>query len=147
MMMIAFVMRMRMLMNARMMLHDAPTRFDAAETEYIAAKLDMQKKEDLKERMTEHLMIIIQENETRKAEKLQELMTKMVRGLSTCFLQCRSVTLDASSRQDPGGSENRSQSTPLVATVCKHLNQCCAVPCRALWHSLVTWLSFVVALC
>ena len=116
MMMIAFVMRMRMLMNARMMLHDAPTRFDAAETEYIAAKLDMQKKEDLKERMTEHLMIIIQENETRKAEKLQELMTKMVRGLSTCFLQCRSVTLDASSRQDPGGSENRSQSTPLVAT-------------------------------
>lgn len=55
----------------------AKTRFDAAEMEYISAKLDVQKKEDLKERMTEHLMIIIQENETRKAEKLQELMTKM----------------------------------------------------------------------
>jgi hypothetical protein len=37
----------------------------------------MQKKADLKERLTEHLMIIIQENETRKAEKLQMLMTKM----------------------------------------------------------------------
>jgi hypothetical protein len=56
---------------------EAKERFDAVEQEYVCSKLDMQRKADLKERLTEHLMIIIQENETRKAEKLHQLMTKM----------------------------------------------------------------------
>jgi hypothetical protein len=50
---------------------EAKERFDAVEQEYVCSKLDMQRKADPKERLTEHLMIIIQEIETRKAEKLR----------------------------------------------------------------------------
>ncbi len=40
---------------------DATRRFAAAEREFIAAKLDLHTKRELKEQLTEHLMIIIQE--------------------------------------------------------------------------------------
>ena len=43
----------------------------------MAAKLDMHAKLDKKESLTEHLMVIIQKNEERKAQKLEELMKKM----------------------------------------------------------------------
>lgn len=52
-------------------------RYDAAETEFVAAKLDMHAKLVQKESLTEHLMVIIQKNEERKAQKLEELMKKM----------------------------------------------------------------------
>uniref|UniRef100_A0A8C5UT68 RAB6-interacting golgin n=3 Tax=Microcebus murinus TaxID=30608 RepID=A0A8C5UT68_MICMU len=55
----------------------ARKRFDRAETEYITAKLDLQRKTEIKEQLTEHLCTIIQENELRKAKKLEELMQQL----------------------------------------------------------------------
>uniref|UniRef100_A0A6J0VFS1 RAB6-interacting golgin n=1 Tax=Pogona vitticeps TaxID=103695 RepID=A0A6J0VFS1_9SAUR len=55
----------------------ARKRYDKAETEYVAAKLDFQKKTEVKEQLTEHLCTIIQQNELRKAQKLEELMQQL----------------------------------------------------------------------
>uniref|UniRef100_W5M1C0 RAB6-interacting golgin n=1 Tax=Lepisosteus oculatus TaxID=7918 RepID=W5M1C0_LEPOC len=55
----------------------ARKRFEKAEAEYIAAKLDLHKKTDIKEQLTEHLYTIIQQNEQRKAGKLEELMKQL----------------------------------------------------------------------
>lgn len=52
-------------------------RFDRAEAEYITAKLDLQRKTETKEQLTEHLCTIIQQNELRKAKKLEELMQQL----------------------------------------------------------------------
>ncbi|XP_038650497.1 RAB6-interacting golgin isoform X2 [Scyliorhinus canicula] len=52
-------------------------RYDKAEVEYVAAKLDLYKKTELKEQLTEHLCTIIQQNELRKADKLEELMHQL----------------------------------------------------------------------
>ncbi|XP_047377635.1 RAB6-interacting golgin isoform X2 [Sciurus carolinensis] len=55
----------------------AQKRFDRAEAEYITAKLDLQRKTEIKEQLTEHLCTIIQQNELRKAKKLEELMKQL----------------------------------------------------------------------
>ncbi|KAK6484169.1 RAB6-interacting golgin-like [Huso huso] len=52
----------------------ARKHFEKAEVEYVSAKLDLHKKMDVKEQLTEHLYTIIQQNELRKAYKLEELM-------------------------------------------------------------------------
>lgn len=52
-------------------------RYDRAEREFIEAKMDLQKKSDLKEQLTEHLYTIIHQNELRKAEKLSHLMNEL----------------------------------------------------------------------
>ncbi|KAE8611307.1 hypothetical protein XENTR_v10012402 [Xenopus tropicalis] len=52
-------------------------RYDKAEAEYILAKVDLHKKTELKEQLTEHLCTIIQQNEARKAKKLEELMQQL----------------------------------------------------------------------
>ncbi|XP_036298112.1 RAB6-interacting golgin isoform X2 [Pipistrellus kuhlii] len=56
---------------------NARKRFDKAEAEYVTAKLDLQRKTDIKEQLTEHLCTIIQQNELRKANKLEELMQQL----------------------------------------------------------------------
>ncbi|KAM7054173.1 RAB6-interacting golgin isoform 2-T2 [Molossus nigricans] len=56
---------------------NAQKRFDRAEAEYVTAKLDLQRKTDIKEQLTEHLCTIIQQNELRKARKLEELMQQL----------------------------------------------------------------------
>lgn len=43
----------------------------------MAAKLDLQRKTETKEQLTEHLCTIIQQNELRKAKKLEELMLQL----------------------------------------------------------------------
>lgn len=43
----------------------------------MAAKMNLHKKTECKEQLTEHLYVIIEENEARKAKKLEELMTKL----------------------------------------------------------------------
>lgn len=43
----------------------------------MAAKLDFQKKTEVKEQLTEHLCTIIQQNELRKAQKLEGLMQQL----------------------------------------------------------------------
>ncbi|XP_020826141.2 LOW QUALITY PROTEIN: RAB6-interacting golgin [Phascolarctos cinereus] len=55
----------------------ARKRFDKAESEYVAAKLDLQRKTEIKEHLTEHLCTIIQQNELRKARKLEALMQQL----------------------------------------------------------------------
>ncbi|XP_073500189.1 RAB6-interacting golgin isoform X2 [Phyllobates terribilis] len=55
----------------------AKKRYDKAESEYVAAKLDFYKKTQIKEQLTEHLCTIIQQNELRKAKKLEELMQQL----------------------------------------------------------------------
>lgn len=50
---------------------------EKAESEYVAAKLDLHKKTEVKEQLTEHLCAIIQQNELRKARKLEELMQQL----------------------------------------------------------------------
>ncbi|XP_075178068.1 RAB6-interacting golgin isoform X3 [Anomaloglossus baeobatrachus] len=52
-------------------------RYDKAESEYVSAKLDLYKKTQIKEQLTEHLCTIIQQNELRKAKKLEELMQQL----------------------------------------------------------------------
>ncbi|XP_044529595.1 RAB6-interacting golgin isoform X2 [Gracilinanus agilis] len=55
----------------------ARKRFDKAEAEYVAAKLDLQRKTEIKEHLTEHLCTIIQQNELRKARKLEALTRQL----------------------------------------------------------------------
>lgn len=50
---------------------------ERAEAEYVTAKLDLHKKTEVKEQLTEHLTAIIQQNELRKALKLDELMLQL----------------------------------------------------------------------
>lgn len=50
---------------------------EKAEAEYVAAKLDLHRKAEVKEQLTEHLCAIIQQNELRKARKLEELMQQL----------------------------------------------------------------------
>ena len=52
-------------------------RHEKAEKEYVNSKLDLKLKEERKEELTQHLYTIIQENELRKANKLEELMRKL----------------------------------------------------------------------
>merc|ERR1711912_38999 len=55
----------------------AKTRYQAAEKEYLAAKLDYGSKEETKDELVEQLMTLIQENEERKKEKLESLVKKL----------------------------------------------------------------------
>ena len=52
-------------------------RYESAEQEYVAAKLDLHNCQDLKEGLEEHLFTIIKLNETKKSEKLAELHNKL----------------------------------------------------------------------
>ncbi len=52
-------------------------RYDLAEKEFVTAKLNLHTKRERKELLTEHLMTIIEESETRKASKLSELMNQL----------------------------------------------------------------------
>ncbi|XP_061094902.1 RAB6-interacting golgin [Conger conger] len=55
----------------------ARKRYEKAEAEYVSAKLDLHSKTEVKEQLTEHLYTIIQENEQRKARKLEQLMRQL----------------------------------------------------------------------
>ena len=52
-------------------------RYDKAEKEFVAAKLNLHKKQDRKELLTEHLATIIEDSEVRKAGKLNDLMSQL----------------------------------------------------------------------
>ncbi|KAJ8274458.1 hypothetical protein COCON_G00090830 [Conger conger] len=53
------------------------TRYNRAEATFVKAKLDLHRKAELKEQLAEHLCAIIQQNEQRKAQKLEELMKQL----------------------------------------------------------------------
>ena len=52
-------------------------RFDCAEREYVSAKMAVNNCSERKELLSEHLCTIIQQNETRKAHKLSQLMREL----------------------------------------------------------------------
>ena len=52
-------------------------RYEQAEAEFVAAKIDLHRRSERKELLTEHLYAIIQQNEERKAKKLEDLMAKL----------------------------------------------------------------------
>ncbi|CAG5123386.1 unnamed protein product [Candidula unifasciata] len=56
---------------------EAQKRYEKAEKEFVAAKMDLFSKCETKEHLTEHLYTIIHQNEVRKAKKLVELMEKL----------------------------------------------------------------------
>ncbi|XP_072176470.1 uncharacterized protein [Diadema setosum] len=56
---------------------EAQRRYEKAEAEFVAAKINLHKKSEMKEALTEHLCTIIHQNELRKAKKLEELVSKL----------------------------------------------------------------------
>jgi len=52
-------------------------RYENAEQEFVAAKLDLHNCKELKEGLQEHLFTIIKLNETKKSEKLSELHNRL----------------------------------------------------------------------
>jgi hypothetical protein len=58
-------------------LYAARGRYEKAEAEFMDAKMDLQVKKNSKTLLTEHLTLLIQQNEQRKAEKLEELMGRL----------------------------------------------------------------------
>ena len=52
-------------------------RFERAEKEYVESKVALHHSTEHKELLAEHLCAVIQENEIRKAKKLEELMVKL----------------------------------------------------------------------
>ncbi|KAG7316777.1 hypothetical protein KOW79_020318 [Hemibagrus wyckioides] len=67
----------RLIEQASLEYSTAWKRLEKAESEYVVAKLDLHKKTETKEQLTEHLCAIIQQNELRKARKLEELMLQL----------------------------------------------------------------------
>ena len=60
--------------------HYCRKRFSAAEKEYVAAKLALYDAKEKKELLSEHLCSIIQHNESRKAQRLNQLMLDLQLG-------------------------------------------------------------------
>lgn len=52
-------------------------RYERAEKEFVAAKIALAEKSDMKEALTEHLYTVIQQNEARKAARLASLMKEL----------------------------------------------------------------------
>lgn len=86
--------------SSRDYLH-AQKRYQKAEQEFIAAKLDLHNKTERKDLLTEHLYTIIRENEMRKAKKLEELMAK----LNTA---ANNTTVLKQSSSTPNNNDNKS---------------------------------------
>ena len=61
-------------------LSDAQKRFDSAEEEFIAAKLELKMCEEFKTELTEYLTMLIQENQKKKSAKLEELSATLRAG-------------------------------------------------------------------
>ncbi|XP_023215516.1 RAB6-interacting golgin-like [Centruroides sculpturatus] len=62
---------------ASMEFTEAQKRYQKAEKEFVVAKLELFQKMQQKEKLTEHLCTIIEQNEARKAQKLVELMQQL----------------------------------------------------------------------
>ena len=52
-------------------------RYNKAEKEFVEAKLSLHNSTERKEMLTEHLCVIINQTEERKANKLKELMQQL----------------------------------------------------------------------
>lgn len=88
-------------------------RYEKAEQEFVEAKMDLHRKTERKDLLTEHLYTIIRENELRKARKLEELMAKLnVSPNDTNFLQQQRSFLEAGSDKTATKQNNAEMSVP-----------------------------------
>ncbi|GAB6024397.1 hypothetical protein CHUAL_009563 [Chamberlinius hualienensis] len=62
---------------ASMEFSEVQKRYEKAEKEFVEAKLELFRKMERKEQLTEHLCTIIEQNELRKAKKLADLMYEL----------------------------------------------------------------------
>lgn len=93
--------------------HAHRKRFERAEAEYVAAKLSLHRHTEVKEQLTEHLCTIIQQNELRKAAKLDELMQQLELNAELERQQQSGETpSDAHSPQGPSPPAGDSSSMP-----------------------------------
>eukprot|EP00096_Caligus_rogercresseyi_P003363 TRINITY_DN1626_c0_g1_i2.p1 TRINITY_DN1626_c0_g1~~TRINITY_DN1626_c0_g1_i2.p1 ORF type:complete len:221 (-),score=79.52 TRINITY_DN1626_c0_g1_i2:731-1393(-) len=58
-------------------LSESRKRYERSEKEYVSAKLELHRHEERKNNLTDYLCFIITQNETRKSEKLHELMKEL----------------------------------------------------------------------
>lgn len=72
-------------------------RYERAEKEFVEAKVDLQRKTEKKDLLTEHLYTIIRENELRKAKKLEELMAKLNVATDGTLSEHKTAVLEAGS--------------------------------------------------
>ena len=63
-------------------------RYEKAEKEFVEAKMDLYRRAETKEKLTEHLYTIIYQNEMRKAQKLSELMEMLALTTSGEEVEC-----------------------------------------------------------
>eukprot|EP01007_Sphenomonas_quadrangularis_P003337 NODE_645_length_1274_cov_365.031837_g510_i0.p1 GENE.NODE_645_length_1274_cov_365.031837_g510_i0~~NODE_645_length_1274_cov_365.031837_g510_i0.p1 ORF type:complete len:299 (+),score=16.98 NODE_645_length_1274_cov_365.031837_g510_i0:70-966(+) len=80
--------------DAAWSLENAERRLKRAEKEFIAAKMEQHMRQEEKQSLTDRLYALIQENEVRKAQKLDELMAKL-----------RLCDLDMEDQAAPAGAE------------------------------------------
>ncbi|XP_076311800.1 RAB6-interacting golgin-like isoform X2 [Tachypleus tridentatus] len=78
--------------TASLEFHEAQKRYDKAEKEYVEAKLDMFKKMEQKEELTERLCTIIEQNEVRKSRKLYELMKQLE--MESTIEECEAIGIE-----------------------------------------------------
>lgn len=83
----------------------AQKRYERAEKEFVEAKMDLHKKTERKDLLTEHLYTIIRENELRKAKKLEELMAKLNVAADETLSEDKTAVLE-SNRDESGIKQN-----------------------------------------
>ncbi|XP_034635401.1 RAB6-interacting golgin isoform X2 [Trachemys scripta elegans] len=105
----------------------ARKRYDKAESEYVAAKLDFQRKTEIKERLTEHLCTIIQQNELRKAKKLEELMKQLEVEADEENLELEIEVEQMLQQQEAEGGRQAAQSQNLSQTAEENADSCTTV--------------------
>ena len=89
-------------------------RYEKAEAEFIAAKLDLHHRTEKKELLTEHLYTVIQANEERKAKKLEALMAKLNLSQDSIEMHEEAVSQekDVDKIQDLSTTTNNSSNLP-----------------------------------
>ncbi|NWQ78524.1 GORAB protein, partial [Columbina picui] len=118
----------------------ARKRYEKAESEYVAAKLDLQHKTEIKEHLTEHLCTIIQQNELRKARKLEELMQQLEVAADEENLELEievermlqqqeaEAGRQASQSHSPAGTAKENPTPDVTARESEHANRAVASP-------------------
>ncbi|XP_008336369.1 RAB6-interacting golgin [Cynoglossus semilaevis] len=108
----------------------ARKRYEKAEAEFVTAKIELHKKTEVKEQLTEHLCAIIQQNELRKAHKLEELMQQLQLQTSMEELESlrqqeeeqektRNAVESQSDKKEGSGSVSNQEMTVLSIEDCK----------------------------
>ncbi|XP_024056817.1 RAB6-interacting golgin isoform X2 [Terrapene carolina triunguis] len=105
----------------------ARKRYDKAESEYVSAKLDFQRKTEIKEHLTEHLCTIIQQNELRKAKKLEELMKQLEVEADEENLELEIEVEQMLQQQEAEGGRQAAQSQNLSQTAEENAASCATV--------------------